>query len=233
MPRTIPVWKNPYGCGMSLCKARKITINDGLTVLIGCNGAGKTTLLHNIQSELKDNKIPCITFDNMDEDSSKLISEAMFNDNHSLAGSLMCASEGEAISIKLGQLIAKLRKFMLTGDSQSRAERLAKIFQKENSSEEKQPVSNERWILFDAVDSGYSIDNIVELKDLFQLIIDDAKSHGIDAYIIVSANEYEMASSASCFDVISGKYININSYEEFKAAILASRKKKDKRFKND
>lgn len=34
---------------------------------------------------------------------------------------------------------------------------------------------NERWILLDAMDSGFSIDNVIEMKDLFQLVLNDAK----------------------------------------------------------
>lgn len=84
--------------------------------------------------------------------------------------------------------------------------------------------------MFDAIDSGLSVDNVVDIKmNLFDLVIKDAEESGLDVYIIISANEYELARNSSCFDVNSGKYIEFNSYEDFRKFILSSRKKKDKR----
>ena len=81
----------------------------------------------------------------------------------------------------------------------------------------------------DAVDSGYSIDNVIELKDLLHMIIDDAKNNGIELYIIVSANEYELAADEACLDVTNGKYLKFDNYESFRSFIIKSRKKKNAR----
>jgi hypothetical protein len=95
---------------------------------------------------------------------------------------------------------------------------------------EKLDISNKRFILLDAIDSGFSIDNIVSLKeDLFKLIFEDARARGIELYIIASANEYELAKGENCLDVISGKYITFKDYEDYYNFILDSRKRKDKR----
>ena len=37
--------KDYYGTDYDMFKKSKITIDSGVTVLVGCNGAGKTTLL--------------------------------------------------------------------------------------------------------------------------------------------------------------------------------------------
>ena len=88
----------------------------------------------------------------------------------------------------------------------------------------------ERWILIDAIDSGYSVDNVIELKDLFNEIINDGKqNYGVDVYIIVSANEYEMASGENCFDVNACKYLKFKDYDDYKKFILHSRELKNKR----
>ena len=90
---------------------------------------------------------------------------------------------------------------------------------------------NERWILLDAMDSGFSIDNVIEMKDLFQLVLNDAKQMGIELYIVISSNEYELVDGAECLDVTSGKYMQFKSYSEYKEFILETRKQKNKRFK--
>ena len=92
------------------------------------------------------------------------------------------------------------------------------------------PNDNEYWIFADAVDSGFSIDNVVELKDeLFKLILDIHKDK--EVYIVITANAYEMARGEQCFDVINGKYVSIKSYEKYRSVILKSRDKKDARYK--
>ena len=50
-----------------------------------------------------------------------------------------------------------------------------------------------------------------------------------DIYIIISANAYEMCRGEKCFDTYLCKYVNINSYEEYRDFIIKSREKKDKR----
>lgn len=49
----ITTWRDPYGQGFNTTKPKKIDIESGLTVLVGCNGAGKSTLLLNIQEHCK------------------------------------------------------------------------------------------------------------------------------------------------------------------------------------
>ena len=89
------------------------------------------------------------------------------------------------------------------------------------------------WIFFDAIDSGLSVDNVVDVKEcLFKTIFDD--NPNTDVYIIVSANEYELARDESCFDVYNGKYIKFKDYEDYRNFILKTRKIKDKRvYKED
>lgn len=118
------------------------------------------------------------------------------------------SSEGENISINLGTMLSKIKSFMKS-----------------------ETESNERWLLLDAVDSGYSIDNIIDLKGVFELIIRDAESLNIDFYIIISANEYELVDNSNCLDVTTGEYIKFKDYKEYKDFILATRTKKNNRFK--
>lgn len=53
-------------------------------------------------------------------------------------------------------------------------------------------VVTEMWFFFDAIDSGLSVDNIVDVKEyMFKTIFRTAPN--TDIYIVVTANEYEFA----------------------------------------
>ena len=228
MSRIIKTWRDPYDAGFSTCRKKQIEIQQGLTVLVGCNGSGKTTLLHNIKSELKKEDIPVFYYDNEKDGGNNSISESIFYGNLSFTATALCSSEGENISLNLSKIASKLRKFVETGDNGDRFNALAKTLALKDDNEENN-VSNERWILLDAMDSGYSIDNVIEMKDFFDLVIKDAKEFGIELYIMISSNEYELAHESKCFDVMEGKCIQFASYEDYKKFILRTREKKDKR----
>lgn len=228
MSRIIKTWRDPYDAGFSTCRKKQIEIQQGLTVLVGCNGSGKTTLLHNIKSELKKEDIPVFYYDNEKDGGNNSISESIFYGNLSFTATALCSSEGENISLNLSKIASKLRKFVETGDNGDRFNALAKTLALKDDNEENN-VSNERWILLDAMDSGYSIDNVIEMKDFFDLVIKDAKEFGIELYIVISSNEYELVHESKCFDVMEGKYIQFASYENYKKFILRTREKKDKR----
>lgn len=50
MSKEFQLKKDYYDERYELYKKETITINPGITVLVGCNGTGKTTLIHQIQS---------------------------------------------------------------------------------------------------------------------------------------------------------------------------------------
>ena len=54
----------------------------------------------------------------------------------------------------------------------------------EDSEENK---SKERWIILDALDSGYSIDNIIDFKDyILNLILEKSEQLNVETYIIIT-----------------------------------------------
>lgn len=92
----------------------------------------------------------------------------------------------------------------------------------------KSPDIDEFWLLLDGVDSGFSIDAIEDLKrGLFDTIFEMYPDKEI--YIIVSANEYEMARGEMCFDVVNCRYVNIKSYDRYRKIVMKSREYKDAR----
>jgi len=228
MGRKIKLWKDPYDCGFDLYKKRTIELKPGITVLVGCNGIGKTTLLHNIEDVLRKEKIPVAKFDNLSDGGSNSRSEKAFLEDFRFVAESMSSSEGENIVLNLMDLAGKLGRFIKTGIYKRRYNPFEGVFKKDESSDKDIEMSNERWILFDTVDSGLSVDNIVELKEgLFKTIIEHEKDN--DIYIVVSANEYEMAREEQCLDVYNGKYVAFKDYEEYRDLILKSRKWKEER----
>ena len=230
----IKTWRDPYDEGFSTTRRREIELKKGLTVLVGCNGSGKTTLLRNIQEVCKEEKVPAVYYDSRDDEKS-FKGEMSLNSRFDLLATSMCSSEGENINIMLGNLASKLGRFIHTGDSINKSDRIAKAFRLAAGldDEKKEIKSNERFILLDAVDSGFSIDNIVDLKQyLFKTMIEDAEKNNIDLYIIISANSYELANGESCFDVMEGQYITFKDYEAYKKFILRTAEKKMKRYED-
>lgn len=202
--RTFKIEKNPNECG-KLFYRNTVTFEPGVTVLIGCNGYGKTSLLRQIKYGLQDEKMPYIFYDNLHDGGENARSRAGFYGDMDFLAAAVQSSEGENIVMNMcnvGRQMGALAK--------------------------KYPDAKELWFLFDAVDSGLSIDNIIDLKEgLFEAAIKYNPDKEI--YIIASANEYELCHGEKCFDTYLCKYINIRSYKQYKSFILKSRKRKDKR----
>ena len=232
MSKKFKLSKDYYGEGFSLYKKGTITIKSGVTVLVGCNGIGKTTLLHQIQDRLRKESIPCIKFDNLQDGGNKSISENAFYNNFDLVGTLMQSSEGESIVVNMGNFARRLGDFVRTGEDpkDKKSRDFAKLFKaiEEGKEEQEVEIPKERWILLDAVDSGLSVDNIVDIKEqLFKTILE--YNYGNEIYIVISANEYEMARGEQCFDVYNGKYVKFKDYEEYRNLILQSKEWKYER----
>ena len=221
----INIWRDPYDAGFTPTKPKEIELNTGLTVLVGCNGAGKTTLLRNISEECKKQNIPCLSYDNLHDGGNSSLASLIENDLQE-AVYLMSASEGECIKANLGRKSKIFKEFVEKGIVNDRYYRFAKIL---DNKEDEIIESDDRVFLFDAVDSGLSVDSVVEIKSLFDLILEDFKDSEKNIYIVIAANEYELARNSECFDVNEGKYIRFKDYEEYRSFVIKSRQKKDKR----
>ena len=190
---------------------KNIELEEGLTVLVGCNGSGKSTLLHQIKYLCKQSNIPCYYFDNLTEGGSGARSKASFYGDFSFLAESLCSSEGENINLNMTNCANKIGKFVRNNKSAK------KIF-----------------ILLDAIDSGLSIDYVIELKkDLLKTILSDTLRKGIETYIIVSANEYEMARNEKCFLIPDMRYKTFENYDKYRDFIIDSRNKKNKRYNHE
>lgn len=202
--RTFTINRNPNDCGVLYYRS-EMTFKPGVTVLVGCNGSGKTSLLNMLESRLNKEEVPCISFDNLHDGGHNAVSKAAFYEDFNFVANAVTSSEGENIVLNMGNKAREMGAFSKKNDS-----------------------AKELWFLFDAVDSGLSVDNIVDVKEfLFKTIIEHNKDK--DIYIIISANEYELCRKENCFDIYLGKYVKFKDYEEYRKFILDSRARKEKR----
>ena len=189
-------------------KKSEVEFELGVTVLVGCNGYGKSTMLECIKAQCRTDDIFFIDFDSVNDRQRDRSAAGFYGDINFLASSF-CSSEGEKITMSLGKFAGSLGNFV------------------RKHSDVKTLV-----ITMDALDSGYSIDNVVEAKELlFQTVLEDCKSKGIELYIFVTANAYELVSGERCFDPIKGEYISFDSYEQYRKYVLDTRKAKDRRYR--
>lgn len=207
----IKIIRDFYDRNENIYDKTSVELKPGVTVLVGCNGSGKTTMLHQIKEHCRKNDIPVLNFDNLHEGGSNSLNAAGFMGNTDFLIGGITSSEGELINMNIGNFAAKMGGFVF------------------RNSDKKEIV-----FLMDAIDSGLSIDNIIETKELlFKTVLEDCTSKGITVYIVVSANEYELARGEKCLDVTSCKYVDLPTYEDYRKLVIESRKKKNKRYKWD
>ena len=202
--RVIEIEQSPHYEGKKFFLYNHLDFDEGVTVLVGCNGSGKSTIIGNIKRYCKKNNIDCVQFDNLQDGASQTKSKAGLYGDFTTMASLMSCSEGEGIKIAFGEFVKSLKQVV-----------------------ERQSDKKEKWILVDAIDSGLSIDNILEVKDFFDFLLHD-KNPDIKVYIVVSSNAYEVANGEDCINVRTGKHIRFKDYEEYKQTILKTAEQRNK-----
>lgn len=193
-----------YGGSDNIFKNNTLEVNTGITVLVGCNGIGKTTLLHQIKQNLKDNDIPVCSYDFFEDDEKKMRQKYLVDGETRKLANFVTSSEGERITYITCDLFYKIGRMI-----------------NEN------PNSKEYWVLVDAIDSGLSIDGIIEVKESIGWVLEENKDK--DVYFLISTNSYELARKEKCLMVENGKYTRFFSYEDYRNYILDSRDYKNKR----
>lgn len=170
-----------------------LELNQGLTILVGPNGAGKSTLLHQIKEELeKEDAFIVHAYDNYSDGGRDLASKILhFGGSGENLAECFVSSEGQKIYLAIEHNAHNIGSLVRKAVSENKA-----IF-----------------LLWDAVDSGLSINLMREVKDFFKLIMETSSS--IPIYIIFSANTYEAAKGEDCVDVRTGKHHRFKDYEEY------------------
>lgn len=202
--RKFNIPRDPYRDKEYLYAKRNITINEGVTILVGANGIGKTSLISFLEDELKQLNIPTIKFDNLHDGGHNARSKAGFLGQTDFLCQSFCSSEGENIKLNIERFAPNVGNFVL----------------------KKNKDAKEIWVFFDAIDSGLSIDKIIWFKEFFDIILENKKSDQA-IYIVCSANSYEMAFGQNCYDVQGSQYREFKSYQAYKNFILRTSKKRD------
>lgn len=198
----IELYDDYYDVGYDLYDKKTVTIKPGLTVLVGCNGAGKSTLLKMCEQRLhKKEDTIVIKYSNQYDGGDTARERALLDGNCDLLVSLFFSSEGEAMSQNLGTL----------------AKNIGAELRRDNG--------RNVWLLLDAMDSGYSVDNVVEMKNFFADL--QRMEPERTFYILMPANAYELARGERCLDVQTMEYIQFDDYEAYRSFVLQSREKRN------
>lgn len=207
--KQIKIPRNPYDEEANLFNKATFTFRRGFNILVGCNGSGKSTVLRSVKYYLDSNKILHKRFDNLTDGGGHSMSKALFHNDLSSVARMYMSSEGECIHLNIGNLVSTLRRTLINSDDKS-----------------------EFWLLLDAIDSGLSIDNIIDVKDGLQFASDKLyEEFGTNVYIVSTANTYELTCDCHCIDVRTGGTISFKDYEDYRKFILNSKEHKSKRYK--
>ena len=192
---------DPMDAGRRLYRKKSIDLVPGLNVLVGPNGVGKTTMLKCIRGILEKNNLEIFEYDNLKKGGSNALSSAAFFGDITSMAKLMTYSEGESIFFNMTSLTQSMGSFVQAQQSKG------------------EPAI----ILFDAIDSGLSIDFMLDIKNIFDLMHRMDKDDSL--YIICTTNSYELAENSYCWDVHSSKPVKFDKYEQFRKFILNIRRK--------
>lgn len=190
-------YKDPYDLKHYLFKTGTVMLNEGLTVVIGRNGCGKSTFCWQLEDYCKKNNIPYYNYDNYKQGGTHAHSEYSFLEDFDALCSTLFHSEGEQIFYNLGRQVQKISSFI-----------------KEHKD------SKQLVIILDALDSGFDVEGIKQLKDIVNVMINDCSKHEIELYVVITANNYALIHKNSCMDVKTGEYHYFDNYGAYEKFIL-------------
>lgn len=207
----IKIEQDYYDTGKKLYPFRLLNLNPGITVLIGCNGSGKSTLLHQIDIYCKRNNITRVLYDNFRHGGYNATDELLFRGDMSSLILDVTSSEGERIYYNTARIVPKI-KYSL----------------------ERVKAGETFFLLMDGLDSGMDVASIENTKMKFlKAVKEDCEKKGIIPYIVVSANSYETARDEQCFSLLTGKYVQIKTYEKYKNIVKKTYERKMERYADE
>ena len=205
---------DPFDSGRRLYRSKYVVIKPNeINCLVGCNGAGKSTIYSLIKEDLEINRYPFVSYDNLKDGGHNAMEEVSFLEDFTALAGRMTSSEGENINMNIYSylgLVAKIIKGEIIRD---------RHFKKYRD-------TNHIFLLLDAVDSGFSIDNLDNLKNILADLIQKANESGKNLYIIAAANSFELVRNARAWKVQESKeeYFGTD-YEAYRSYIIKTRQK--------
>lgn len=205
---------DPFKSGRKLYRSKYVIIKPNeINCLVGCNGAGKSTIYTLIKEDLEINRYPFVSYDNLKDGGHNAMEEVSFLEDFAALAGRMTSSEGENINLNILSylsLVAKIIKGEIIRDNH---------FKKYRD-------TNHIFLLLDAVDSGFSIDNLDNLKNVLTELIHKANEVGKNLYIIAAANSFELVRNARAWKVQESKeeYFGTD-YESYREYIIKTRQK--------
>lgn len=169
-----------------------VCFKNNITILFGGNGVGKSTFIQGIinrtlEFDIEDD-VEIISFVNSQDNLNR--ARRMAKNLPDFAGLISCNSYSEGQS-----MVYWLLRFY------------------HDCIEEPLKEGKKILVCVDEMDSGLSVENI---NFLLHLIVDTAKQYKDDVQFIISTNHYHYAYVfKEVLNMYDGKYIKINSYEEY------------------
>lgn len=209
------VGTDPFQCGRRLYNSATVTIAPNMiNTLIGCNGAGKSTLRIIINEDVRMSHFPYLVYDNLRDGGNNAIEDMAFHDNYEGVAFGIMSSEGENICNNVFNFLTPMEailKGQITRDEYYKQYRDTEHI----------------FLIMDAVDSGFSIDNIINLKAYLNKLIELSKENNKKLYIIIAANSFEFAVDTRSWDVQKSKevFYTENDYIKYRKRIVETRKR--------
>lgn len=207
----IKINQDYYETGKKIFPYRTIELNPGITVLVGCNGSGKTTLLQQIDNFCRKNSLKSVRYDNFKEGGYNATNSLLLRGDMSSLILDITSSEGERVYYNVARLAPNIK----------------------HAIEDIEP-GKPLFLLLDGIDSGMDVATIESVKTNFlNAAKTECEKAGITPYIVVSANSYETAREEQCLSLLTGKYVQIRTYDKYKNIVKKTYERKLERYANE
>lgn len=208
----IKIDRNPYDAKHPLYSRSLLTVNEGVTVLIGCNGSGKTTLIRQLADILR-RESPASTIVNIDANSEtdRLMGGGLSQDTFIRSLTMRSESEGN-------------RRWYAVAD---RFSDIGEAVRDENL--------HDLWILIDGFDSGVDISGVnLMLDTLDETVTPELHRRHIPLHVVMSATTYEpvryaQTHNGTVIGIPTLRPIRFHGYEDWRDWTLNNAKQVEKR----